>query len=337
MDKQERVVFRVACKFLSTPPVSLERLGGRSRTVWRVLLKDGSTCIAAYRKNRNRAHLEHHVLSALQSKTSLTPRLIRGAGHWTFQSDIGPTRLSETLVGAAPDELETHLLTGLSSLHELHLAGAAAGLNNSVTLLGARMVWVKRLIETPDRIVAMASGTAPKYDKAAILNVIRRINRQFIKWDARPGNAIVNPMGQPAWFDFEHCGVRDPLDDVAWFLGDEYVPHDSESDASIFANHVHALAMGRSLTDAQEYLRVFGLLHMSMRIELILKRKARTGWQDPRKCLANDGMGVSPDIFANLCAKAAYWAKQHVATLSLAPIYLDLPAAVEERSKQVAA
>ena len=50
----------------------------------------------------------------------------------------------------------------------------------------------------------------PELDEPSLIALLRVKTPAFIKWDARPGNAIVNKNGTITWFDWEHCGCRSP-------------------------------------------------------------------------------------------------------------------------------
>ena len=63
---------------------------------------------------------------------------------------------------------------------------------------------------------------------------------RFIKWDGRLGNAAARADSSVAWFDWEHCGARAWLDDVAWLLGDEYAGATTASEGHLLARHLDA-------------------------------------------------------------------------------------------------
>lgn len=54
---------------------------------------------------------------------------------------------------------------------------------------------------------------APAIPAAQIFDLLTLLKPRFVKWDARPGNAMVNEEGQVHWFDWEHCCARNRLRD----------------------------------------------------------------------------------------------------------------------------
>src|SRR5438270_692207 len=111
---------------------------------------------------------------------------------------------------------------------------------------------------------------------------------RFVKWDARPGNAMVGEGGAVAWFDFADCCCRRRLDDLGWLLGDEFTPDLPEAEERLLARHLPAFADDLDPAAARLYLRVFGVFHSLCRLGLILDDAFEHGWRDWARCLEGD-------------------------------------------------
>jgi len=70
---------------------------------------------------------------------------------------------------------------------------------------------VGRDVITPDFLCLFREALAPT-------------GTAFIRWDARPANAVRDRTGRVWWFDFERSVCHWPLDDVIWLLCDETIP-----------------------------------------------------------------------------------------------------------------
>ena len=158
---------------------------------------------------------------------------------------------------------------------------------------------------------------APPLDEPALVELIAIDRPEFIKWDARPGNAIARGDGAVAWFDWEHCGARNRLDDVAWLLGDEYTPDLPAAEDRLLAGYLGALEEPWPVERAREYLWTYGSLHACVRLGLILYNRGEGPWWDAGYCLERDKVGVTLEAAERLCGRAARWA---AGTHLLAPL-----------------
>lgn len=240
-----------------------------------------------------------------------------------LQTDLDGRRLSVELwkSGKPQDEL---MRQGLQALRQVQDAGRAAGLNQSVAQLGTTLIWRSRLALMPERIAAATGVPAPSLDAEALGERMAPARFDLLKWDARPANAMVRPDGRIFWFDWEHCGVRDPLDDAAWFLGDEYAPDGSPSPAEA----VQTLLPPddpRSSGEALQYLLRFGVFHTSVRLALVLqKRDEYDGWRDWDMSLDLDKVGCTAECFRRTARHAAAWAELSDDLRLLAPWFRAL-------------
>lgn len=277
----------------------------------------GETLIAARRPSEDRAALEAAVLTGLSEHGAPVPGLIAQRGRWVFQEDLPGERLSIALWNPAHDA-EASLPRALETLARIHEAGRRAGLDQCVARLGTAADWRRRLAGMPERL-AQASGIAlPDYDRTALADRIAPRAFALVKWDARPANAMLSDDGAIRWFDWEHCGCRDPLDDAAWLLGDEYLP---DPDSAALLEHAVERIAGNA-DGARAYLLAMTVLHMSVRLALILeKRDSHGGWRDWETCLKLDKVGSTAPAFRRTAARAGRWAAEGPHLAPLAPFF----------------
>ncbi len=308
-----------ACeRLLGEPCLETEQPGGGSRDSVRVRLEDRSV-IATRRKNAKRAELEVFVLRALGGEGAPVPAILAYDGEWIVQEDLGPHRLSQVLARVTPEEGEVMLGSAMAGLDAAQRAGRAAGLHERVVVLGTKASWLAELIATPQRIGDHLGLPAPELATAELTQLLAVGPPRFIKWDARPGNAVVRRDLSVAWFDWEHCGCRNRLDDLGWLLGDEYVPDWPEVEEPLLTRYLPSFAEDGDVAAAGSYLRTFGTLHMCVRLALILSKKGEGAWWDADDCLAKDRVGVTAAAAVTTAGRAARWASQMPLMQALSP------------------
>lgn len=315
---------RDACRHLLDDPEMIEPLGGEGRNVWRIYLSDGQSRILLFRNDRRRVVLETNVLLHLGKAKATVPRIYVAAGHWLMTEDLGNTRLS-LIAHQQTDHATVAVETALEELLRLQRIGHRIGLSHKVAPIGKSPEWVFNLCDAPLRIANWVEEASPAIDRNAIASLLNRCERRFIKWDARPGNAMMHGSGKVIWFDFEHCGARDPLDDLAWFFGDESLDNSFATDDFAFGELLTAFAGDRPEEESKRYLRIMGCLHMCIRLSNILGRKNNGLWWDEEVCMKNDKVMVTAKHFAALSARAADWAQRDRLIAPLAPWLASLP------------
>jgi hypothetical protein len=281
--------------------------------------------IVSRRDDQRRAELEAGVLSELGGHGAPSPRVLAFDGEWLIQEDLGGRRLAQALVAGTPKEAEQWLDKALDSLARIHASGRSLGLPGRVARIGGRPGWLLNLARAPEWLGARTGRPAPTLPMDALADALSTDHATFIKWDARPGNAIALADGEVAWFDWEHCGCREPLDDMAWLLGDEYTPDIPDMEDRLIARHLETIAAPGSKDAPLEYLMAFGALHMCIRLNLILTNKGDAPWREVETCLEHDKVGVALDCAHALCRRAARWASRAELTAPLAPWLASLP------------
>jgi len=205
-------------------------------------------------------------------------------------------------------------------LSEIHHCATEAGLDTKVPLLGSDETWRREFAELPRTIGQFLDVAAPTIDNDAVIKALAVRQPRFIKWDSRPGNALVDANNTVIWIDWEHCGARNRLDDLAWLLADEYNVDDADTEERLLDGHLDKYSDGRDIDSAFEYLMVYGTLHTCVRLGMILDRKVRNkggrkgkgankgDWWDADYCLAGDKIGVTREMAERQCQRASRWA-----------------------------
>ncbi len=298
-------VARICARIFDQPVEKVTAPGGNSRESLRVHFP-ARTIIATQRAWPGRMRLEMEVLRRLSEQGAPVPAFLGGTEQMFFQADLGPRRLTGELAIAAGRGDTTMMLRALESLVSIREAAARADLAAIVPALGERPEWVAGLVRTVVRTSEMLGIDAPSLDFAALDAALLVPARRFVKWDARPGNASVGADGRVAWFDWEHCGRRQGIEDFAWLTGDEFWPWPSET----VLPALERILPAHSAADLS-YLTLFISFHFVQRLTLILGRQARHGWEDRTHAMRYDRIGTDPELARRLCRHGAGWAVHH--------------------------
>ena len=313
---------------LGAPPDSIDYPGGKSRKSIRVWVS-GQSFILSSRRSEGRAQLEAGVLHELHKAGAPVPELLVQHGKWVVQKDLGDNRLSIALNSVAEHDQEALLGKVLESIEAYQLAAMHTGLGARVAEIGQTEEWNMKFAQAPMRLAGELSMKLPKYPVADVASLLKIEQPQFIKWDARLGNALLDDQQRVYWIDWEHAGKRHPMDDVAWMLGDEYMP---ELDPVVEARLIDAAMrmLGCSEKDLP-YFFLMGTLHMTIRLALIVDRKADKDWWDPDKCMQLDHIGVVKKQAITLARRASRWCEIAPCIKSLQPFYDELVAYIEKQ------
>lgn len=314
-------------RLLGERVASVDHPGGKSRDSCRLTLRDGRSVYATRRASLERATLEARVLKRLATQGAPVPRVIAFNGAVLIQEDVGDRRVSQALAEASRTEADDVLRSGLDSLARIQEAGSASGLDGEVPRIGRGDGWYDGLLSQPEAVSRQLGIKAPTLDRESISLRLKPPRTRLIKWDARPGNAIVRPDGAVIWIDWEHCGRRNRLDDLIWFLADESTPDLPAAEEALLDDMLPRFADGLSPAEAMEYVLVFGSLHSCVRIALILEKKDGGEWWDPAYCLERDKVGVTPEGLGRLCERGARWASQNPLVQPLLPWFHEVRAA----------
>ncbi|MGB5347404.1 MAG: phosphotransferase [Woeseia sp.] len=248
------------------------------------------------------------------------PRLLASDGRRLLvQEEIAGERLAQALHGADEASHERLLDNALRGLAAAQQAGSQAGFDTRLKALGDSREWLVGLLDRPAVIGGILDVPAPRPELPQLEALLALRSPRFIKWDARPGNAISRDDGSVYWFDWEHCGVRNRLDDLAWLLGDEHVPDYPAIEKKLLDKYLASFADDLSIDDARLYVSAYGVFHMAVRLGLIFRYKVKGDWWDHDDCVNRDKVGVTVECLRRMCTRGARWARANPYTEKLAP------------------
>ena len=314
------------------PVAGITYPGGASRSSVRAVGAT-RTVIVTRRKLPTRAALEAGVLRELRAAGAPVPAVLAFDGEWLIQEDLGAQRLSAALGADDPLGAAEHAALAVTALLLCQTAAAKAGLAQRVAPIGVKPDWLAGLLSVPARVAQQLGLPDPAVGDVISSEQLQPRRRSFVKWDARPGNAVLAEGGGVGWIDWEHCGTRDALDDLAWLLCDEYMPDDARLEVELLRRFLPPFAQlsGRSPRDALLYLSRFGSLHACMRLHLVLKQKGDGAWWNPEACERTDRVGVTPQAASRLCLRGARWARRMPHGERMARFFLDAAECLSER------
>lgn len=318
---------RRACKaMLQSDVTRVEYLSGKRKRSVRFHLADDKTVIATYRATPGQAELEARVLPKLRAQGALVPKVLAFDGRFLFQEDLGKNRLSKVLRAGSAADAETLLDAAIKSLAQTHTAAKSAKLKGHVPTLDGEE-WRSTLFSKPGIIGNFLGLPAPDLQIPALHDRLTVTDPEFVKWDARPPNAIVLDDGQVGWIDWEHCGARNRLDDLVWLFGDQSCPDFPDVEERLLNRHLPAFTDGRDLGDARDYLAVYGTFHMCVRLGLILNSQKKRGLADWDSVL-EDGFSTVASAHRTTI-RASRWAANSPLTSALSPWLSDVANQIE--------
>lgn len=317
-------------KVMGKKVVDFEYPGGRSRESWRVIFGENDTAILTRRKEIFRANLEIKVLKALGKHNVPSPKLLATTDWKLFvQEDLKGERLSKEIMHADEEKAERLLDSALSGLLQAQIAASEELLDLQMPIIGARKDWIIELLERPYPIAKHFKEPLPQLNFKALYQKLRVTHPRFVKWDSRPGNAVVQADGTVAWYDWEHAGSRNRLDDVAWLMADEFVPDHPEAEARLLEKYLPEFADHKSLEEARSYLMIYGTFHMLIRLGLMLYNKGDEEWWDIDHCIKKDKVGITLECAQRTCLRASRWAKHSPLTEDLSPWLMKIARKLE--------
>ncbi len=309
--REERKLFIERCEgLLGQKAVDVSFPGGKSRDSIRLRLADGTTVIGTRRSSGNRGLLERRVLSELSVLGAPVPAILARDRDIIIQQDVGTRRLTEVLDGLSPIQTLAWLDRGLESLRAIYQAADQCRWTADVATIGLDRPWRQEFAETPLRLARHFGLPEPQINIESIAKRLRPKRHGLVKWDARPGNAIVADDDTVYWIDWEHCGRRSRIDDAAWLIADEYVTDLGDFENAALNTWVEQLVGANKASESLEYLAIFGTMHMGIRLGLILSHKGDGPWWSHEHCLAGDKIGITREAAVRTCRRASRWASR---------------------------
>jgi Phosphotransferase enzyme family len=283
--------------------------------------------IVTRRESPNRAALEARVLEQLHANGAPVPKLLAYNGLILFQEDVGHARIANELVGLTNGATYRRIIAGLLDSHfETYRAADAAALHRHTPMIGRADDWIQAVIDRTALIGHRVGIASQRPDVERMQDLLRVLDPEFVKWDARPGNAMRRADGSPCWIDWEHCGARHRLDDLAWLLADEMTPQFPDDEMNIIDAAVPRYESGALGRLSREYLFTFGVCHMAVRLARILANKGDNAWDDEVRVNATDEERVCLSDALALSTRAARWCREAASVRVLGPWFNDVAA-----------
>lgn len=292
---------------LGADPAGVTYPGGQDRKTV-VATVAGREVVVTKRSSGSRASLEALVLRTLGGESGV-PELLGHRGQFVLQSKLQGQRLSEALELGELARRKSLLVSAGTVLIELQSKANASTLLDRAPKIGVRDGWQRDFARTPERLAELIGVQDFEVDIDPIVEVLEVRLPSFVKWDSRPGNALVDTSGQVGWFDWEHCGVASAEDDLVWLLADEWSPNVPEAEFEL----LKLLAETREVefNALVERFHTKAVLHSMIRLGLIFRRKGDGPWWSAKSSLENDRVGVSLAHVRRVVARADRWASSH--------------------------
>ncbi len=328
-EKREKLkpanVAKICEQIFAMPVVKVTAPGGKTRESLRVHFEN-RTIVATQRAYAGRMRLEVEVLKRLTEQDAPVPKFLGGSEQIFFQQDVGSRRLSGELLNGTGEVRKQIAARAFESLVRIREAGERSNLADIVPALGADEKWVKGFVGTSVATSEKYKIAPPALDFQALVDRLHVPATTFVKWDARPGNASIGALGHVFWFDWEHCGKRQGMEDFAWLAGDEFWPVDTDDVVDILTE---ILPSDRGANDL-DYLGLFITFHIVQRLTIIHRRFTKAGWVDAAKAMRYDKIGVDPELAKRLCRHGAGWADRSALTRPMVRWFDDCAAAIPD-------
>ncbi|MGI9364944.1 MAG: phosphotransferase [Rhizobiaceae bacterium] len=281
--------------------------GGKSRSAFIADMGD-TPYVFAKRSDRADAQLEGIVLRTL-GPSGYVPRLKAVIDEWVVQEWVPGERLPVVMDQIADmEERKRRVSEALECLIHIHNEAHGANLHHRIPKIGTVDNWLWDRTGAAKRISNSIGLPAPELDREKLVKLMDVKRDEFVKWDARPGNAMVSDQGT-IWFDWEDCGRSKALDDLAYLLCDEWTNLDAQSEEELLKSYFPFFNRSLSQERGEHYLRLFGVTHMILRIRMAQKYHSRDGeWWDRDYCLNGDKVGVTATEIGREIARASRWA-----------------------------
>ena len=305
-DERSAQVAALSQRVFNKTPKRVAFPGGTSRAAFIADMGD-SVFVFAKRENKDDAQLEGIVLKTL-GDTGYVPRLRAVVDDWVVQEFLQGNRLP-LLINETDSSKKREALvsSALESLIHIHEAAHRANLQHRMPKIGTVDKWLWNRTGAAKRISKSIGIMPPELNREKLVSLMDVKRDEFVKWDARPGNAMVND-GRVVWFDWEDCGRSKALDDLGFMLCDEWTELTAEAEARIKAKFLPFFNRSMTSQKAEDYLTHFGMTHMILRLRLAQKLHTRDGkWWDRDYCLKGDKIGVTSVEMGRLVNRMLRW------------------------------
>lgn len=297
----------LSMKIFGRSPERVAFPGGTSRSAF-IADMGQAPYVFARREDRDDAQLEGIVLRTL-GPSGYVPKLKAVVENWVVQEFVAgerlPVVLDETSIMADRERL---VADSLESLVHIQEQAHSANLHHRIPRVGTADNWLWNRTGAAKRISASIGIAAPDMDRESLVDHMDVKRDEFVKWDARPGNAMVTE-DRVLWFDWEDCGRSKALDDLGFVICDEWMDVDVETEERLLKTYFPFFNRSLSQQQGEHYLRLFGVTHMLLRIRMAQKLYSRKDeWWDRDYCLQGDKIGVTATEMARQVNRIRRWA-----------------------------
>jgi len=333
MPREEReALFRNAFFALTGEQADILHYPGGSSRKTCLVTSNRQVYALSRRASSGRARLEYEVLSCLRAAAPLVPEPLAWRDRWVLTRYVQAVRLPEAYQSARDTaERNSLALRTLKALRTIQVEGDRGLGHLPLPKIGASADWIRKFVSLPFKLAEHYQVGSPNLNQDRAVAVLIDVEYRFVKWDSRPGNALVTADGEPVWIDFEYCGLRNPLDDLAWFIADEWQAGDPEV---LWQEAIAPLETGHENSSSvrhPQYLALYCLLHICVRLSLVLDRIQKGDRCNADRQRTFDLIGTNKACIEALTRSAAFfaehctcWPNAETTISSLAEIALQL-------------
>jgi hypothetical protein len=267
-------VTQVCIRLLNARPNNIECVQAQSGRSVRVFV-EGQAYIVAHSTSSFGASHEAGVLQALHEEGAPVPRVIAYDDEWLIQDDLGSRRVSESFGAGNLILCAMSAQRALQGLLQCHHAAQNSLLAQRLPQIGCSTQWLDTLLSIPQDIATRLSVASPSIRAIIDPQTLLPRHHSFIKWNAQPDNAIILADDGIGWTNWEECGTRDALDDLATVLCNEHLPDNETLEQGLLKRSLSPFATTskRTLPEALVYLSRFGTLHTCAALQQLLTRQ----------------------------------------------------------------
>ena len=300
-------VENLSMKVFGRAPKRVAFPGGKTRAAF-IADMGQAPFVFAKREDKDDAQLEGIVLRTL-GPSGYVPKLKAVVENWVVQEFVAGQRLPVVLDNIeSMAEREKLVADSLESLIHIQEQAHSSNLHHRVPKVGTVEKWLWNRTGAAKRISKSIGITPPDLDRESLVELMDVKRDEFVKWDARPGNAMVTE-DRVLWFDWEDCGRSKALDDLGFVLCDEWMAIDAGTEERLFKTYFPFFNRSLSAEQGEFYLRLFGVTHMLLRIRMAQKLYSRKDeWWDRDYCLEGDKIGVTATEMARQVSRIRLWA-----------------------------
>lgn len=298
----------LAAQVLGAPVVEFSAPGGTKRRSLRLHLADGRAVIATRRETLARAEHEAAFLTGLNRLGAPVPQVYGFAEGVLFQQDVGGVRLSQRLL-AGGAQAQKDAVAAVTALEDIRArVEAVPDLMAKLPGLGGTS-WAEDFVARPFLLSGQLGIARPAVDASALVAALDCPPARFTRWDARAGNAAVQPDGTVLWYDWEIFGRRSGVEDIAWLIADDFWTLDRAATEGVLAGVSGPVAR----------VPLMAVLIVANRLRLVLAAVQSDGWIPQEEALRLDRVGADADVLRRVVAQARGWAAQDALTAGFVP------------------